>query len=150
MLELFLAVLLCVAIQRSRVAGCWPEAAGAAVGLYLLVLDTANFAVARFDELHPLHAFIFWLLGPGMWHQRGTSCLLGAALFVTPWAARTCRLMVSAAMAWRCTRAAARLGPLVREHETLGWVAAPFYVAATIDGLETLLYALGNALASAG
>ena len=150
MLELLLACALCVALYRSHRARRHVETAGATAALYLLVVDTANFVEAPFAELHPLHAFIFWLLGPGMWHHRGASGLPGAALLAaTPWLARTARLVLSSIMAWRCSREAAQRGPLVPMHATLGWVAAPFYLAASADAFETLLFVLGQTLASA-
>jgi hypothetical protein len=148
-LELFLGSSLCVANYRSLAAGRWGEALCACGALYLLILDTANTAAAPFDDLHPLHAFIFWALGPGMWHHRGISCLPGASLFAAaPWLARGVRLLLAGVAAWIPTRKAAQLGPLVSTHERLGRVAAPFYVAATVDAFEALLYALAQALAA--
>jgi hypothetical protein len=151
MLELLLTFCLVVAIYRGYVAGRYFAVGCAAAALYLLVLDTANFAAASFVDLHPLHAFIFLFLGPGLWHHRGASCLVGGALFAAaPWLARAARLCICSAVAWRCSHKAARLGPLVLESETLGWLAEPFYGAAVCDALETLLFVLARTVAGDG
>ena len=73
---------------------------------------------------------------------------LDKVMAAAPWLARAVRLGTCAVLAGWCSRRAARLGPLVVESETLGWVAEPFYGALVCDALETSLFALARAVAN--
>ncbi|MET0342116.1 MAG: hypothetical protein ABW252_14020 [Polyangiales bacterium] len=148
MLEGLLGLATSIGLMRGLLARLAWAILGGTLLLYLLAADTLNVLASRFDDLHPVHLFIFMFLGVGTWHRRGHGPLPLPDLFVhDPILLKVARGVTAALVAWRYLRASSKLNPLVGRAYTLESVAMPFVAAAVIDGIELVLLMLGRALA---